>query len=561
MKAVRFFAVSMVIACILCNCSSRIASGGEGNGSETVAKGRIVDENGAPIANAAVSLLLNSYDPVVDPVLPSQWQALTDNNGEYRITKVVIGDYNLESYDIYNGKTGLIQGIHVSDATNEVDIDTLHLRISGTIVVRFDSAALHSGDYLYVAGTNVFTNVDTQSARHSLVTLSNVPSGRISSIVYVDSAETKTFLHDTILVSPGSTATVTFSAWKFSKRLQLNTTVSGADVAANVTDFPVLVRLTNNNFDFTLAKSGGEDVRFKKPDGTPLPYEMERWDASQGSAEIWVRVDTVFGNDSSHFVTMYWGASTVGSTGSPQGSATVSLSNGAAVFDTAHGFQGVWHMGQAGGTTAFDATANHYDGTPFNMAAACGVAGAIGTAQAFDGRSSYLQMNGTAASKLNFPANSVYAISAWVLADTLDQYWHTIASKGDYQYNLEIIPSNEWQFAQFNNGTGWDMTTFPGQARTWTYLTGVRQGGKEYLYVNGRVADSVVSLNPSTIQRYEGYDFLIGRNRNPANDTTGFFFNGTIDEVRVTSVAPSADWIKLSYMNQKAEDVLVKFRP
>ena len=103
------------------------------------------------------------------------------------------------------------------------------------------------------------------------------------------------------------------------------------------------------------------------------------------------------------------------------------------------------------------------------------------------------------------------------------------------------------------------MTTLSAQARTWTYLTGVRAGTREYLYVNGELADSAISFNPSTIQRYTGFDFLIGRNRNPANDTTGFFFKGIIDEVRVTSVAPSAEWIKLCYMNQKADDRLLVF--
>jgi Concanavalin A-like lectin/glucanases superfamily/Domain of unknown function (DUF2341) len=550
MNAVRFFGIFMVIACIICNCSSRIASGGEGNGSETIAKGFIIDESGEPVANAVVSLVPASYNPVANSMLPPQWQAVTDNYGMYQVTKVVIGDYNLESYDMNDGKTGLIQSIHVGDVKSEIDIDTLRLQVCGAIVVRFDSAALMPGDYVYIAGTNVFTSVDTQSARQGSVTLANVPSGSFSSIIYVaQAARTPIVLRDTVTVSPGSTAVTTYWPWKFSKRLVLNTTASGAGVAANVTDFPVLVRLTNNNFYFVEAKSGGEDVRFTKPDGTILPYEIERWDATSGTAEIWVRVDTVFGNDSLHFVTMRWG-----------NPAATGASNGPAVFDTADGFQGVWHMGQAGGTTAFDATANHYDGTPFNMTAGSGVAGAVGNAQAFDGQADYLQMSGTAAGKLNFPANATYAISAWVFADTLDQYWHTIASKGDYQYNLEIIPSNEWQFAQFNNGAGWDMTASPGQAKTWTFLTGVRQGSTEYLYVNGVLADSLISLNPSTIQRYEGYDFMIGRNRNPASDTTGFFFNGIIDEVRVTSVAPSADWVKLCYMNQKAADQLVVYK-
>jgi hypothetical protein len=38
------------------------------------------------------------------------------------------------------------------------------------------------------------------------------------------------------------------------------------------------------------------------------------------------------------------------------------------------------------------------------------------------------------------------------------------------------------------------------------------------------------------------------------------YFKGMVDEVRVMNVAVSADWVKLSYMNQKAEDRLVEFR-
>jgi hypothetical protein len=105
------------------------------------------------------------------------------------------------------------------------------------------------------------------------------------------------------------------------------------------------------------------------------------------------------------------------------------------------------------------------------------------------------------------------------------------------------------------------MTTMHGQEKAWTYLTGVRSADKEYLYVNGSLVDATIFLNVSTISRYTGFDFMIGRNRDPANDSTGFFFKGMIDEVRVCSIVPSADWIKLCYMNQKAVDALLVIKP
>jgi hypothetical protein len=40
----------------------------------------------------------------------------------------------------------------------------------------------------------------------------------------------------------------------------------------------------------------------------------------------------------------------------------------------------------------------------------------------------------------------------------------------------------------------------------------------------------------------------------------GRYWKGIIDEARISSRALSADWIRLSYMNQKVVDALVNFK-
>ena len=97
------------------------------------------------------------------------------------------------------------------------------------------------------------------------------------------------------------------SQWKFSRRIYLNTSSTGADIAGMVTNFPVLLRLRANSFDFSQAKRDGGDIRFTSSSGIPLPYEIERWDSIGREAEEWVRVDTVQGNNDSQFIIMYWG--------------------------------------------------------------------------------------------------------------------------------------------------------------------------------------------------------------------------------------------------------------
>jgi hypothetical protein len=334
-----------------------------------------------------------------------------------------------------------------------------------------------------------------------------------------------------------------FGLWKYSKRLHLNTTSSGAGVLGNVSNFPVLVRLTNSNFDFTQAGPAGADIRFAKQDNTPLSCEIERWDGTNNQAEIWVKIDTVYGNDSAHYVTMYWGAST--------GSATVSLSNGAAVFDTSNGFQGVWHMGQSL-TPALDATINHYNGI-LSDTSPIAAPGAIGVCQQFNGTSNYIHMPGTASGKLNFPEHGTYAISAWVYTDTLDTAYQRIVCKNNFQYKLQIDYFKTWSFAEYENAVGYELTNSPATAKAWVYLAGVRSGALQYLYVNGVCVTSVIANLSYNSGRDTTSDVTIGRSaKTPPGDPC--FFKGKIDEVRIESRALSADWIKLEYMNQKADD-------
>jgi hypothetical protein len=67
---------------------------------------------------------------------------------------------------------------------------------------------------------------------------------------------------------------------------------------------------------------------------------------------------------------------------------------------------------------------------------------------------------------------------------------------------------------------------------------------------------------PGDYPRHSGDNFTIGKfGRSVAIPYyQGWsYFNGRIDEVRVSSLALTADWIKLCYMNQKENDFLVVF--
>src|SRR4051812_40916902 len=86
-----------------------------------------------------------------------------------------------------------------------------------------------------------------------------------------------------LAVGPGSAAAAdnALTGWKHAGTITLLTTPDGAHLppTAAVTDFPVLVRMHRDWFDFTQARPDGADVRFTTAEGARLDYQVEEWDA------------------------------------------------------------------------------------------------------------------------------------------------------------------------------------------------------------------------------------------------------------------------------------------
>jgi hypothetical protein len=525
-------------------------SGGSGADVETRVMGKMIDESGNPASNTLVRLIPSDYDPAVGPMLPDSLADTTDSDGNYLVTTFRQGTFNIEGVQLALGTKTLVRGISVTKSQDNVVVPQAPLKKCGTLrIILPDSSGSAAGD-VYISGTTLFAHVGKGFA-----IIDSVPAGAVPPVRYIDMSDStrNRLISASLMVVSGDTATIADSSlWKHSIHLYLNTTSTGAAVSGIVVNFPVLVRLSAGNFDFSQANADGSDLRFTKSNGTPLAYEIEKWDApqgsAQGSAEVWVKLDTVYGNDSTHFLSMFWG--------NPK---TASASNGAAVFDTANGFQGVWHLGEPQDGLAKDATLNHFDGSPSDTSPAA-AAGMIDGARAFDGLSNYIQMKGTESGKLDFPQDGFYTVSAWVYARILDSVQQMIVSKDNQrQYHLQI-KQNNWQFTVFVDSGGWESAQWPAVAGEWCFVAGVRNGSSSLLYINGARVDSVDTITSALqLPRNTSYDVTIGRiSQNP--DSSTFHFNGTIDEVRMSNVARGPDWVKLCYMNQKALDRLIVFR-
>jgi|GEM_PF-3013568 len=326
--------------------------------------------------------------------------------------------------------------------------------------------------------------------------------------------------------------------WTNHKNVVLNTFNAG--ITANVTGFPLLVRLDSTNAAiFTQAKTGGADLRFTKGDNTTrLPHQIESWNATTKTAAIWVLVDTVKANLNNQTLRMHWG-----------NSAAADSSSGAQVFKTSGGFQAVWHMN--GTTDETDATTNGITATAVVTPAPA--TGMVGAARQFTG-TEYFRATGSASGPLNFPYESNFTISAWI--NPVDLVAHgVIVSKHDLDYALKLDQNNQLEFFEFNGS--WNAVNSPTNPNEWIHAVGVQNGANAALYVNGVLVNDAIIATSGGGSRNEAVDLTIGAEPT-SNTAVRRFFIGLIDELRMSNVSRSADWAKVDYATQRPGQTVVK---
>jgi hypothetical protein len=534
---------------LICACSSL---GPLAGGGTTVENSRVigtaVDTAGYPLARVRAQLLPVLYDPVADAPLPDSLSDTTDAAGRYSITTSLSGVFNMEATHPATQRKALVTAISIG-SEDSVFARTAMVTNTGSIILDLGNPSATANAYVYLPGTTLFSAV-----MNGIATLRAVPAGAMPAVYFkkYNDPYSLMVIKTNVMVPPGGTVTIIdLHSWRSSKKLVLNTTASGADVGATETDFPVLVRLNAGNFAFNQAQADGSDIRFTKSDDTPLPFEIEAWDSAAGAAAIWVRVDTVYGNNGTQSMTMHWG-----------NPAAQSVSNSAAVFDTAADYKGVWHLNNSpvvNTASMKDATAGRCDGTPRgSILPADLVGGIIGKAVHFNGVDARI--------KIKRPVQDDFSICFWMLADsaglqhTAPDWWHgnglvdgdrPDTNWGDFGVSfLNNMPS-------FGIGQGIDSTLSSGVAvndNQWHFVavTRARSSGARAIYVDGRLAGSDIASTQSLTTKDSLAFGSLGSDHRP--------YDGKLDEIVISRIVRSSDWIKLSYMNQRTGDRLVVFK-
>jgi hypothetical protein len=512
-----------------------------GGGSDTEVSGRIVSATGAGVARVRVALIPSTFNPIFDTTISAKVIDTTDANGNYQFKEVGPGKFNIEAALAEEGAKLFLNDINVT-AGKIFSMGDHILKPTARMVIPLPDSVQGGPVYVYLPGTE---NAVRSVTGAGSVIFDSLAQGTYASVVYQQANDDRAvaLFTNVVIDSAGLFMLNPYSAWAYSANISLNTTESGAHVPEMLLNFPLLVRLTAADIDFSQPKKKGEDIRITKSDNSALPYEIEYWDSASAQASIWIKADTIYGNSPAQYFIIRWG--------NPEAK---TLSSSASVFDTGSGFRGVWHLGESGGTTAPDATVNKFDGTPTAMDGSSDIIGLIGRAQDFDGASQYISIRSTPPSALDVQVDSFYTVSAWCYERNVLKDADVVVSKGSAQYCLLENERNQWAFWGGLAGYGVDTTTTaPATVNAWTYLTGVRSGKKQYLYVNGALLDSTLlaaSVNPELSNNF--HDLVIGR----GSDDESQWFNGIIDEVRVSRGASSPGWIKLCYENQKPGQTL-----
>ncbi len=324
-----------------------------------------------------------------------------------------------------------------------------------------------------------------------------------------------------------------YAAWSHAATLSILTTPQGADLPATaaLSDFPILLRLNAGSFDFSQAKPHGEDLRFSSTDGARLFYQIEQWDTAAATASIWVRIPLIKGNAVQQ-INMYWGKADA---------ATESC--GAQVFSAANGYASVLHMDEAlideGGLV-----------TPKNDGGTSVAAGMIGKGRHF------VPGKGIACGDhiKTYPfSDQPFTSELWFRPELAGA---TLLSWGRYATRFNgFTGDGNLVDLQLRSpaGFGW-VSDGPGGASgktiplmgQWYHVAATYADGTSKIYVNG-VLDGSNEAKHATMSLMNDIYMNIGKDS----------FAGDIDEVRVSKVARSEDWIKLEYENQRSAQTLV----
>lgn len=351
-----------------------------------------------------------------------------------------------------------------------------------------------------------------------------------------------------------------FDSYDYKKVITIDHTQIGSDLS----NYPLLINAHDADLKST-ANGGnvqspeGYDIAFYDKNSVRLDHEIELYNAATGEYVAWVRIPTLSASEDTKIFLVY------GKTGVSTNPSTTNTWN--------DDFLAVYHFNEDETATTFtDATSNASNGTA--PAAITRVAGKAGYGRQFDGTDDYIRV-ADADLHSDFPSKSgstttEFTVSAWVLLESTADRGPFVSKQTDgagsgdrgYVFMLETNQTMKLEAFQSDNSDcsngRWEIySSSTVNTGTWYNLSVTYKfdgtDSESRLYIDGTEVSYNQTCGTAPVRTGWGpiqsndRDFDIGRYYWAS--VYKKYFNGKMDELRVSKKAHSADWVAVEYTN------------
>jgi len=328
------------------------------------------------------------------------------------------------------------------------------------------------------------------------------------------------------------------TGYDYRKKLIISSTQVGG--TSDLVDFPVLISLTHNDLRSTgngggVANPSGYDIIFTSSDGsTLLDHEMEKYSSTTGEYISWVRIPALSSTLDTE-IYLYFGNSTIFS---DQSVNTTWNSN----------YLAVWHFNN--GIT--DASSNGR--VLVDNGTAASSTGKIAGAREFAGNGDDL---GDASSSAYLDGMTALTISLWAKADVTGtdkglifgdiptgtedrlgiRYDAAATSSGGTNIIHTSLKTGNNNKVRLESSGGVQTTNWQQIVTSWT------ETNPMVLYLDGALDTPGYTTSKAGLTSGSS-NLYIGKG---SRDGTTSSWDGLIDEVRISNIARSADWLSTEY--------------
>lgn len=316
-----------------------------------------------------------------------------------------------------------------------------------------------------------------------------------------------------LIIVCGLLPLTSFAEWNKNWTKHIKVSINPQSVTEVASQVPVVVRLHSGNFDFASVNVDGSDLRFVAADDkTELKYYIEKFDAVNELAIVWVMLPSIKPGDKDAHFNVYYGNE----------KATATTSDAKAINTT--GTVANFHFAEK--TLLQDSSVT---GLQASGAITVQKAGLIGESAIFSGQPLSITANPA------ITASAGYTWSAWVKPTTLPQTAN-LYSQGEA---LSLVIDAQKLTLKIGGAAviGGEL-----KPAIWQHVAFTINAGNASLYLDGaQVATGAVSISDMS------KDIKIGE-----------AFTGEMDEMQIANSAKTAGAIKLAASSQGVESALLK---